>query len=225
MKCTVHQDCSDSILVPFPCCALFLGVGQCTSGQVFHCLYPLSSANRRRGCQTMTKERSVRRLEKRYITNQRRRAIYIYTSENQPPVTIIPGENGVTEVDIKVNHEMDDEEIRAWNRYIEKTNHYIDDFVGDSQAEHNKVLADWDADPINEIVKTEDSQKKQELIEQLDDAMEHLTEKQLRTIQMKFFENRTNVDIAAEEGVSEAAIRNRLSKVYRRLGKLIKKGF
>ena len=172
----------------------------------------------------MTKERTVKRLEKRYITNQRKREVYIYSGANQPPITIIPGENGVTEIDINLNHEMDDEEIRAWNRYIEKTNHYIEDFVGDSQSEHNKVLADWDADPIKEIVKMEDSQEKQELIEHLYDAMQHLTEKQLSTIQKKFFEKRTNVDIAAEEGVTEAAIRNRLTKIYRRLGNLIKRG-
>ncbi|WP_340083795.1 sigma-70 family RNA polymerase sigma factor [Siminovitchia sp. FSL H7-0308] len=172
----------------------------------------------------MTKEKAVKRLEKKYITNQNKRGVYIYSGANQPPITITPGENGVTEVDIKIIHEMDDEETRAWNRYIEKTNHYIDDFVGDSQAEHNKVLADWDANPINEIVEMENYQEKQELINELSDAMRHLTEKQLSTIQKKFFENRTNVDIAAEEGVTEAAIRNRLTKIYRRLKKLIREG-
>ncbi len=78
----------------------------------------------------------------------------------------------------------------------------IDDFLGNSQAEHNKVLADWDANPINEIVEMENYQEKQELINELSDIMRHLTEKQLSTIQKKFFENRTNVDIAAEEGVN-----------------------
>lgn len=172
----------------------------------------------------MSKEKNVRILEKRYITNQRKRGVYIYRGDNQPPVTITPGENGVTEVDIEIVHKMDDEEIRAWNRYIRKTNHYIDDFVSESASEHNSLLVDKGSDPFEEIIEIEDSKEKQELIEQLYDAMQHLTEKQLRTIQKKFFENRTNVDIVAEEGVTEAAIRNRLTKIYRRLGKLIKRG-
>ena len=48
--------------------------------------------------------------------------------------------------------------------------------------------------------------------------------KQFRTIQKKFYEQKTNVEIAAEEGVTEAAIRNRLNKIYIRLEKLMRKG-
>lgn len=54
--------------------------------------------------------------------------------------------------------------------------------------------------------------------------MGKLTDKQLRTVQKKFYEQKTNVEIAAEEDVTEAAIRNRLNKIYRRLEKLIGKG-
>ena len=37
----------------------------------------------------------------------------------------------------------------------------------------------------------------------------------------KFYKNMTNVQIAAEENVSEAAIRNRLTKIYATLKKKI----
>jgi asparagine synthase (glutamine-hydrolysing) len=45
------------------------------------------------------------------------------------------------------------------------------------------------------------------------------TKKEL--IKKVFYEKRTNVSIAAEEGVTEAAIRNRLKKIYENLRKKI----
>ena len=44
---------------------------------------------------------------------------------------------------------------------------------------------------------------------------------QKELVRQVFFENRKIVDIAAEEGVSEAAIRNRLKKITQRLKKIL----
>lgn len=52
-------------------------------------------------------------------------------------------------------------------------------------------------------------------------ALSELTDKQKDTVVKKFYRNMTNVQIAAEENVSEAAIRNRLKKIYAQLGKKI----
>lgn len=171
----------------------------------------------------MSNEKTVKKLQKRYITNPNKRESYIYKGANQPAVTIIPGENGVTEVDIDILHAMDDGETRAWNRYIGKTNHYIDDFVGESLAEHNRILADWNANPLTEILDMENSKEKQELIDVLHDSMQHLTDKQFNTLQKSFYDNRTNVDIAAAEVKSETAIRKRKNSAIKRLKNLMTK--
>ena len=52
-------------------------------------------------------------------------------------------------------------------------------------------------------------------------ALSELTDKQKDTIIKKFYRGMTNVQIAAEEGVTEAAIRNRLTKIYATLKKKI----
>ncbi|EMW5510624.1 TPA: RNA polymerase sigma factor [Enterococcus faecalis] len=166
----------------------------------------------------------MKKIDKKYKTSQNKRNEYIYEFANGERTIIIPGENGVTEIDIQLNHSFDDEDIRAWNRDVYKKNHYIEDFSQGSQVEHNKLLADWDANPFNKILEMENCEERQKLIEQLHKAMGQLTDKQFRTIQKKFYEQKTNVEIAAEEDVTEAAIRNRLNKIYRRLEKLIRKG-
>ncbi|MGM8363997.1 RNA polymerase sigma factor [Virgibacillus sp. W0181] len=166
-------------------------------------------------------------MTKKYKTSQEKRESYIYYSGGKKIATIIPGENGVTEIDIEILHSEDDREVDEGRRYNYRIACNLDSYVdenGESKAEHNKFLADWDADPFNEILEMENCEEKQKLIEQLHKAMGKLTDKQLRTVQKKFYEQKTNVEIAAEEDVTEAAIRNRLNKIYRRLEKLIGKG-
>lgn len=166
-------------------------------------------------------------MTKKYKTSQEKRESYIYYSGGKKIATIIPGENGVTEIDIEILHSEDDREVDEGRRYNYRIACNLDSYVdenGESKAEHNKFLADWDADPFNEILEMENCEEKQKLIEQLHKAMGKLTDKQFRTIQKKFYEQKTNVEIAAEEDVTEAAIRNRLNKIYRRLEKLIRKG-
>lgn len=58
-------------------------------------------------------------------------------------------------------------------------------------------------------------------MEKLKVALSELTDKQKDTVIKKFYRGMTNVQIAAEEGVSEAAIRNRLTKIYATLKKKI----
>jgi RNA polymerase sigma factor (sigma-70 family) len=59
-------------------------------------------------------------------------------------------------------------------------------------------------------------------LERLTKAMEYLTDKQKELFKKKYVDQRTNTDIANEEGVSEAAIRNRLKKMHSKLKKYLK---
>ncbi len=57
--------------------------------------------------------------------------------------------------------------------------------------------------------------------EKLNQAIEKLLPKQKELVQKVFYEDTPIVEIAREEGVSEAAIRNRLKKIYTKLEKML----
>ena len=64
---------------------------------------------------------------------------------------------------------------------------------------------------------TERAVEHREDMARLYSAMEALSPSQRELVKKVYFEERKIMDIAAEEGVSEAAIRNRLKKIYSRL--------
>jgi len=59
----------------------------------------------------------------------------------------------------------------------------------------------------------------QALLNKLAVAMESLLPQQLELFKKVYVDKRSNTDIAAEEGVTEAAIRNRLKKIHEKLRK------
>ena len=73
--------------------------------------------------------------------------------------------------------------------------------------------------PSDENVEAETETKDQ--YRRLYDAIALLEPQQKELVRKVFFENRKIVDVASEEGVSEAAIRNRLKKIIQRLKKIL----
>lgn len=69
-------------------------------------------------------------------------------------------------------------------------------------------------DVLGEVLSREDAAR-------LYRAMDRLSAAQRELVLKVYFENRRIVDIAREEGVSEAAIRNRLKKIYRKMEKFL----
>lgn len=69
-------------------------------------------------------------------------------------------------------------------------------------------------DPAAEVLRREDAAR-------LLLAMETLSPSQRELVRRVYFENEKITDIARTEGVSEAAIRNRLKKIYARLKKFL----
>ena len=68
---------------------------------------------------------------------------------------------------------------------------------------------------------TEGETERREDMARLYSAMEALSPSQRELVKKVYFEERKITDIAREEGVSEAAIRNRLKKIYSRLKKFL----
>ena len=68
---------------------------------------------------------------------------------------------------------------------------------------------------------TERAVEHREDMARLYSAMEALSPSQRELVKKVYFEEQKITDIAREEGVSEAAIRNRLKKIYSRLKKFL----
>ena len=95
------------------------------------------------------------------------------------------------------------------------------DKYGDDADDRNPYLEDDTYNPLQQILTSIANEERSVRMEKLKVALSELTDKQKDTVIKKFYRNMTNVQIAAEEGVSEAAIRNRLTKICVTLKKKI----
>ncbi len=80
---------------------------------------------------------------------------------------------------------------------------------------------DYEGELFASAEDTEEEAVRREDMARLYSAMEALSPSQRELVKKVYFEERKIMDIAAEEGVSEAAIRNRLKKIYSRLKKFL----
>ncbi len=80
---------------------------------------------------------------------------------------------------------------------------------------------DYEGELFASAEDTEGEAVRREDMARLFSAMEALSPSQRELVEKVYFEERKITDIAREEGVSEAAIRNRLKKIYSRLKKIL----
>lgn len=162
-------------------------------------------------------------MARAYKTSQKNRTSYIYYNiDGDKVVEIKPGENGVTEADIEYLHTMDDTEVDDQRRFEYHVPAHLDayhDGDGDEAADRNNLLADTSTNPENILIAKEDDSVYADKLLNLGKAMNSLQPQQRALFEKIYVQRRTNVDIAAEEGVTEAAIRNRLKKIHEKLKK------
>lgn len=161
-------------------------------------------------------------MSRAYKTSQKKRTNYIYYTAEGTKIVITPGEDGVTEADIELLHTMDDEEVDEQRRYDYRVTTHLDAYHdGEEEAanDRNKYLVDDTGNPEHLIVEAENEAEHQDMLDKLRKAMEFLLPQQRELFKKVYLERRSNTDIAAEEGVTEAAIRNRLKKLHERLRK------
>jgi RNA polymerase sigma factor (sigma-70 family) len=158
-------------------------------------------------------------------TGQKNRATYIYYNTDGDRVfELKPGENGVTETDIELLHSMDDAEVDDQRRYEYRVPAHLDayhDGDGEEAGDRNNLLADNSTNPERLLISQEDEAAYADRLLQLGKAMNSLQPQQRALFEKVYVQRRTNVDIAAEEGVTEAAIRNRLKKIREKLKKYL----
>lgn len=161
---------------------------------------------------------------RKFKTSADNRTNYIYYFDDGSKCVITPGENGENTTIIAQLYAMDDEQVDADRReeYYCPV-HYLaySDGEGEEADDRNPYLCDTAADPLEQMLASINEQEHSEKLDKLKAALTTLTDLQRDTIHKKFYHNMSNVDIAAEEGVSEAAIRNRLKKIFANLAKKI----
>lgn len=163
-------------------------------------------------------------MSRKFKTAEKNRVNYVYYTADGNKIVITPGENGVTEEMITLLHTYDDEEVDADRRENYHAPVRFESYSDDEGLElesRNSYLADSSADPLEKLMEAIETEELEIKISNLKNALSTLTEKQQETIDKKFFKGMTNTAIALEEGVSEAAIRNRLTKIYKNLEKKI----
>ncbi|MCL1857669.1 MAG: sigma-70 family RNA polymerase sigma factor [Oscillospiraceae bacterium] len=158
----------------------------------------------------------------KFRTPKNNRPTYIYRDAYGRKIAELrPGENGVTEAYINALHRADDDEQNAAKKdsyygvfHYEQINDDGEDFSDEKQPD----LADYAADPETQFFEALETAERSGAIKAAWDSLQP----QQRDLILKKLLKRTNVSIADEEGVSEAAVRNRLAKIQKKFEEFLK---
>lgn len=159
---------------------------------------------------------------RKFKTAEKNRTNYVYyTAEGKK---IVLTTEDVDSTWIAFLHGEDDEYVDSDRREDYHVPVHYDaysDGEGDDAADRNSYLEDDTFNPFEQLIQSMDAAEHEDKLQKLKAAIKTLQPQQQALIQKVFYEGRTNVDIALEEGVTEAAIRNRLKKIYANLAKKI----
>lgn len=152
-------------------------------------------------------------------SKQEARSTYIYYGADGTKYELKPGVDGVTEMHIALLHQEDDDEFNSQRRedyHVPVHYQAYEDGDGDSADDRNDYLADNNGNPETTFIGAMEKAEKDSRFKAVWDSLLPQQEE----LALKKLAGRTNVDIAAEEGVSEAAIRNRLRKIQEKFKNL-----
>ena len=159
-------------------------------------------------------------MSRKFKTKKSKRTNYIYYQAEGPQIILTPGKDGVTEADITMLHEMDDEDYDKERRNDYRTTYISSYFPGEDDVDkedRNKFLIDHDSD-INKIIEKKCEEKNHQMnLNILKKAMQSLLPQQKELVYKKYFKGQSNTYIAKKEGITETAVRNRLKKIYQKI--------
>lgn len=159
-----------------------------------------------------------KKVKMKKYEDSKKQDTYTYMWVDGSTTTIVAGQDGVTKEFIELLHEMDREGINAERREKRKAPKYIEDVFGeDSNSDKNNLLRDSRYDPAEMLHAMVDAGEHERQLVKLHEAMKALSEKQRETIKKLFFEGKSLVEIAVEDGVSETAVRQRRDAAIKNL--------
>lgn len=154
-------------------------------------------------------------MARNFKTPKKARTTYkVYDAYDRVVAEFMPGQDGVTEVLIQQLHAADDGEYDANRRESYHIPvHYMAYTSGDTEEaeDRNSYLADEAADPS---LLFEKAISRAEFKRDFHERWSRLTKEQ-QSLVFRKVKGETNVAIAAEQGVSEAAIRKQLKRIQK----------
>lgn len=160
-------------------------------------------------------------LMRKFKTADKSRTNYCYYEDGKK-IVITPEQ--VDSKWISYLHDADDAEVdtdRKEEYHIPV--HYDAYETSDEEvsADCNSYMEDSESNPLEQIIKAIDESEYEDKIVKLKSAIQTLQPQQIVLINKVFYENQTITSVAEENGVTEAAIRHRLKKIYMKLEKII----
>ena len=165
-------------------------------------------------------------MSRKFKTGKNNRFQYIYYTAEGENIKLTPGEDGMTEEFIKLLHSMDDFELDEHRRYEHRVTGPLDAYEEfDIELANNQImfLADESTNPEKICIRNQEEQEYQNILDILTEAMQTIPPQQKALFKKAYIDKRTNTEIAIEEGVTEAAIRNRLKKMHSRIKNIFNK--
>lgn len=154
-------------------------------------------------------------MARNFKTPKKARATYkVYDAYDRIVAEFIPGQDGVTEVLIQQLHAADDDEYDANRREAYHVPvHYMAYTTSDAEEaeDRNLYLADESSDPS---ILFDKAFNRAEFKHEFCKRWKRLTKEQ-RQLVIRKVRGETNVSIAAEQGISEAAIRKQLKRIQK----------
>ena len=165
-----------------------------------------------------------------YLNNNGGYTYWIWDEDAKQEIAyeLTSGEDGVTnewivlldswdhDEDLSERYEYEHRDL-GYEKFKEKT---AKGAIGDITEDEFEEISSMGDEPFNVIVEKNGKKDSEEVMKLLD-AMQKLTPAQINLIYALFGELRTVTEIAEEESVTEAAIRNRRDKIKKRLEKLM----
>ena len=158
----------------------------------------------------------------KFRTKKKDRATYIYRDAYGKEVDELrPGKDNVAKYFIDLLHSEDDAEKNSANRDSYHGLLHYDQSINENDESPNdwkqQDLADLSADPESMLIRAKEEIERSGAFKT---AWNSLTDKQ-RDLVMKKLQKRSNVNIAKEEHITEAAVRNRLLKIQKKFEKFL----
>ena len=150
----------------------------------------------------------------KYRTPKNKRATYFYTGK-EAQITLRPGEDGVTEADIKARYRASDDE---WNndRQRYRTDRKIVKKVESAEDVRSEMaLLDFDRDPTVDAVL---SAEKKRIVRE---AVAKLPQKQAEAVTAVWLEGMTAREYAKATGKKENTVSELLKRAFENLKKLL----
>lgn len=152
---------------------------------------------------------------RKYKTNPKYRKSYRYYFVDGS-FREMKANDDVTSEMIAFLHQLDDEEVDRERRNQYRTPIHYEDFLKKWNPQDNPLLIDRRT-PWERLVCAEERRNQYKVIQQLHLGIQTLTPKQRKTIHQIFYEGKTQVEVAREEGVGKMAIHDRIRGALKKL--------